>query len=135
METAPTARAFGRRSAVEPTCASMSGITVSSVWPSYGLPGSAFTWVRIVSRRAIWTPIRAGVSALTSIKSSFRSKYELIKGSKSNQYSQPTAIDLQSLHRSTAVQYSIGEERLATSRLIRSEPIVIGRLPHGPEAA
>ena len=23
----------------------MSGIAVASVWPSYGLPGSAFTWV------------------------------------------------------------------------------------------
>jgi hypothetical protein len=30
---------------VLPTSASMSGITVASVWPSYGLPGGAFTWV------------------------------------------------------------------------------------------
>jgi hypothetical protein len=30
---------------VLPTSASMSGITVARVWPSYGLPGSAFTWV------------------------------------------------------------------------------------------
>jgi len=28
-----------------PTSASMSGITVSKVWPSYGLLGSALMWV------------------------------------------------------------------------------------------
>lgn len=37
---------------VLPTSASMSGMTVSRVWPSYGLPGNAFTWV------TNWPPFR-----------------------------------------------------------------------------
>jgi antitoxin HicB len=38
------ARGEAMRLSVTPTCCSISGIAVASVWPSYGLPGSALTW-------------------------------------------------------------------------------------------